>query len=698
MLINVFLVILFVFDFALIYMIYFYNPSGTINRFLSLLLIPIMLSNIEMLLLMTVESSLSIDIGLNMAFLGGLSFFPMFYHFSFYYPRNVMTGKRKKRVIILYIGTIVIGAGLFFTYLLKPEVVSKADVFHIFEFFKIIPAFFVFYIIMFIYTSGLLAVTIRKFIKSCNMNLMASEKRNIIMIIAGFIPTSIFMLFSYFLFLPLRSGMKIYLVLSAFYTVYFIILLLSFGYLDKKAIVRTLFTYPVTIVIIVLIFNYGLKGFNDNISSHFGLNPSIVLFSEILILMLLLFPVVRVFESRLLRGGSSVPGDFHNSLKKSAAGLSDIVSMTELNTYLDGLFYQQLQITKYMLLISTESGGEFAPADGREDLRFPGYGELAGKLEGYRKIMNIQQMSLAWHEGEELQTLYDQKIVLIAPLFNRQELIGFFLFGEPGPARAWYPSEVDELEFFLSGVPVVIARCSMHEKAIALEKRQASIEKMAVLSEISSGIAHEIRNPLSIISASAETMALRELSADEVRRFASYIQDETQRMSRLLSRILSISVNSEAKHQPVNIVKIIRRALDLVSTKLRKKNLIIDFKSESESVVAVIDNEVLMQVCLNLILNAVDAMSDGMRLRVDVGYLGESQASIIFANQGQKIPDDVRGRIFDPFFTTKKTGTGLGLSISKRLIKDASGEINLLNSGDETVFQILLPASADSVR
>ena len=87
---------------------------------------------------------------------------------------------------------------------------------------------------------------------------------------------------------------------------------------------------------------------------------------------------------------------------------------------------------------------------------------------------------------------------------------------------------------------------------------------MAVLSEISSGIAHEIRNPLSIITASAETMASRDLSVEEVKRFASYIQDETERMSRLLNRILSVSVNSEIQHKPVNVVLVLRRALDLV--------------------------------------------------------------------------------------------------------------------------------------
>ncbi|MDC7226319.1 MAG: ATP-binding protein [Spirochaetales bacterium] len=697
MLSNVFLVVLFVFDFALIYSIYFYNPSGTINRFLSLLIIPIMLSNLEILLLVTVASSTTIDIALNMALLGGLSFFPLFYHFSFYYPRNVMTDRTRRRVTFVYLETVGLGSALFLAYLNKPEAVSETDVFHILTFFKINPTFFILYILMFIYASWLLTVTISRFLGSYHMNLMTAEKRNILMILAGFIPTSILLIFGYFLFLPLRSGIWVYLGISAFYTIYFIILLLSFGYLDRRAIVRTLFTYPLAIFIVFFLFNFLLADMNEILCSLLGIDISIVLVAEILILIFILLPVFRIFERRLFIGSGNRTGGFHNQLKNSAIDLSGIITLSELNVFLNDLFFEKLKISGFRLLIKSDHSGDFTDI-GDGDFSFSGYGELAGKLEGYRQIMNIQQMSLAWHEGNELQTLYDEKIVLIAPLFERQELIGFFLFGEPGLARAWYPSEVEELELFLSGVPVVIARCSTHERAIALEKKQASIEKMAVLSEISSGIAHEIRNPLSIISASAETMAVRDLSSDEVKRFASYIQDETNRMSGLLNRILSVSVKNQTKHQPANIVLVIRRSLDLVSTKLRKKNLMIDFNVDRKSIIAVIDNEVLMQVCLNLILNAIDAMSPGMRLRVSAEYNDSSTVKIIFANQGARIPDDVRGRIFDPFFTTKETGTGLGLSITQRLIREAGGEISLISSEEETVFQILLPAAADSMR
>ena len=697
---DILLIILFVFDFALIYMIYFYNPSGTINRFLSLLIIPIMLSNIEMLLLRTVDSRLSLDIGLNMAFMGGLVFFPLFYHFSFYYPRNMMNKKLKKRIILLYLSTFLLGSALFLTYIIKLEAISNKDINQIVGFFKENPFFFSIYTLMFIYAFLLLSLTIFRFFNSLKMNLMPGEKRNILMILAGFIPTSLALIFSYFLFLPLRLGINIYLSISAFYTVYFIILLFSFGYVDRKAAARTLFTYPLTIVIIVILFNYGLTDLNMRITRMFGFESSFILLVELLVLLLLIQPIVRLLESRLIRGGSgNISSDFHRLLKESSSKVVELISLQELSDFLDDIFMDKLHINEFHLMILNDSRDKYISSGNKLDkLEFPAYGELAGKLDGYRRIMNIQQIALAWHEGDELAELIEKRIVLIAPLFEHHELIGFCLFSEPGTARAWYPSEIEELEIFLSGMPVVIARCRTHDKAIALEKKQAAIEKMAVLSEISSGIAHEIRNPLSIIAASAETLAERNLSEEEVKRFAVYIQDETERMSRLLNRILSVSATSEVRHDPVNIIDTIQRALDLVSSKLRKKNISVVFIRHSRKCIAVIDKEVLMQICLNLILNALDAMTPGMRLRVEVDYFGRSMVKILFGNQGGRIPDDIKKRIFDPFFTTKKSGSGLGLSITQRLVREANGEISLLDAEDETVFQILLPAATDFMR
>jgi signal transduction histidine kinase len=529
---------------------------------------------------------------------------------------------------------------------------------------------------------------------------MSGEKRNVIMIIAGFIPTSFALLFSYFLFLPLQSGIYIYIAISSFYTVYFIILLIFFGYVDRIAAVRTLFTYPALFIVIIILFKYGLNELNLRASAMFGVDLQIALLAEILLLLLLFQPLLKIFESQLFRKGSTAPGDFHRLLKSAGGGLVGIISLAALNDFLDDVFKKQLKIDDFYLLIQDQISGDFLPVGGAVpgSLFFPRSGELVGKLENYRRIMNIQQIALAWHEGEELANISERGAVLVAPLFEQEVLIGVCLFGEPGTARAWYPSEIEELEVLMSSLAVVIARCHTHEKAIALEKKQASIEKMAVLSEISSGIAHEIRNPLSIIAASAETLASRELSAEEVKRFSAYIQDETERMSRLLNRILSVSVNATVEHRPVNVLDIVQRSLDLLSTKFRKKDLHVEFVRSRTHCFAVIDKEVFLQICLNLILNAIDAMSEGMEIRIEADYSDDHWVRLLFANEGLVIPPEMRHRIFDPFYTTKKTGTGLGLSITQRLVREASGEICLLDIAEETVFQILLPAAGDFMR
>ena len=211
---------------------------------------------------------------------------------------------------------------LYVTYMLKPESVIGADVRRLLVFFKMNPVFFSVFIVTMAYMFILLLLTIVRFVRSLRINLLSGEKRNIIMILVGFIPTSFALLFSYFLFLPLQSGIYIYLAISSFYTVYFIALLFSFGYVDRIAAVRTLLTYPLLLVIIFTLFKYGLIELNLSLAEGFGIDLQIILLAELLVLILFLQPVVKFFESRLFRAGAAASGDFHRLLKESAGRLS----------------------------------------------------------------------------------------------------------------------------------------------------------------------------------------------------------------------------------------------------------------------------------------------------------------------------------------------------------------------------------------
>ncbi|RKX81719.1 MAG: hypothetical protein DRP57_11485, partial [Spirochaetes bacterium] len=103
MTISAVLILLFTLNIALIYIIYSYNPLGSLNRFLSLLLIPITLTNLEMLFLYSARESMPMRIGLNMAIFGIIFFFPLFYHFSYYFPRKKIQHFSKRLFIFLYI-------------------------------------------------------------------------------------------------------------------------------------------------------------------------------------------------------------------------------------------------------------------------------------------------------------------------------------------------------------------------------------------------------------------------------------------------------------------------------------------------------------------------------------------------------------------------------------------------------------------
>ena len=240
---------------------------------------------------------------------------------------------------------------------------------------------------------------------------------------------------------------------------------------------------------------------------------------------------------------------------------------------------------------------------------------------------------------------------------------------------------------------MVIERCNTHSQAIEIEKKQARIEKFAVLHEITSGVAHEIRNPMSIISTSAETIATKDLPEGERKKLAGYIQEETSRGSRLLKNILSIAPQKSNIHNMSTDVKqVISHTFELIASHAQKKDLSLRIIIKAERIIALIDKEALTQVCINILLNAIEATPYGGYVLAIINKAGVGQVEIRIANSGTPISEEIRKKIFDPFITTKPNGTGLGLSVSQRLIKEAGGSLQLIDDEKETVFQVILPA------
>jgi signal transduction histidine kinase len=243
-----------------------------------------------------------------------------------------------------------------------------------------------------------------------------------------------------------------------------------------------------------------------------------------------------------------------------------------------------------------------------------------------------------------------------------------------------------------------------------LEAERMRSEQLEGLVEMSATLAHEIRNPLMGLSAQAELLADQLPDNDPKSRYIHVITGEVERINDTITRMLNFVRPYEPIRDLINLQDICRDVLDLVSSKATDKGVHLEFaagQGSAEPVVwdVVLDGGQIKQVLLNLLINAIDAVSTGGRVWLDLApvqqigiqdkltgtRLETSGFLLEVRDDGPGIPPGDLGRIFRPFFTTKNTGTGLGLSICQKIIAAHGGEIRAARDDDHTVFRVLLP-------
>ncbi len=215
-------------------------------------------------------------------------------------------------------------------------------------------------------------------------------------------------------------------------------------------------------------------------------------------------------------------------------------------------------------------------------------------------------------------------------------------------------------------------------KEVEAEVRRA--ERLAALGRLSAGVAHEIRNPLAGIRTTAELLKTRLPDGDERVRFAEVILEETHRLDRIVGSLLQFAKPAEPKLEPIDLGALLDRAAQLASGKAAEHRVSIRRTSPRSGPIPLADRDQILQVLLNLILNAIEATPAGGE--VHVGASGPAPGrtgavTIRVEDGGDGVPASIRDRIFDPFFTTKPGGTGLGLSISEHIVRRHGGTIRM---------------------
>jgi signal transduction histidine kinase len=227
-----------------------------------------------------------------------------------------------------------------------------------------------------------------------------------------------------------------------------------------------------------------------------------------------------------------------------------------------------------------------------------------------------------------------------------------------------------------------------------LLRQLAYNEKMAELGKISAGVVHELNSPLSVII-SASQMILREEGVPEVvQEMISRINSEAQRLSHLTKGLLNFSSHDETISD-VDLNLTVDFILNFLNFEAARRAVIVLKQLDYTLPTIRLDGNLLKQILLNIIMNALQAMEeDGGKLLVETAPGLTDTVSFTVTDNGPGIPAETVDRIYDRYFTTKKPGegTGLGLFVTKSLVESMGGEIRVTSRiGGGTTFTVTLP-------
>ena len=324
---------------------------------------------------------------------------------------------------------------------------------------------------------------------------------------------------------------------------------------------------------------------------------------------------------------------------------------------------------------------------------------LARVVREQRPILIERPLKAADIAGQHL-SLSDHACI---PLITRKKVLCVLEVDNFGTLERITAQRLKFLELFAAQASIALDNAqlvhrieSAHQRLHETQERLLQREKMATIGEMSASVAHELRNPLVSVGGLARRLSQKLPRGSRELRYANVIYEETQRLEKMLSKILSFARQKDLVPTAFSLDRVIEQALLIEGDKLAKAGIDLIIEKPDDLPQLLGDAEQIDQVLTNLISNARQAMPQGGTLTIHMAKAhlrGEDAIQIEVRDTGEGISPEAMRSIFTPFFTTRKHGTGLGLSICHRIIEHHQGELKATNHPDGAIFSIILPLS-----
>jgi len=284
--------------------------------------------------------------------------------------------------------------------------------------------------------------------------------------------------------------------------------------------------------------------------------------------------------------------------------------------------------------------------------------------------------------------------VLIYPLKTTNRFRGAILMKKRKDNKPYDGRDLEMLSVLLDNAALAIENVTYHEERVAHLKHIYQTDRLAVIGQLAAGAAHEIRNPLTTIK-SAIQYVQKDIQEPKKQDIIKSVLQEIDRINGILTGLLSFSRQNNPVKREFDLAAMIDQTVGLIKNTRIKKQINMTVACFAPSIPIVADNDQIMQVLMNVILNAIDAIDDEGEIKIDVQPAktdGDLFYTITVTDNGKGIKEESLEKLFDPFYTTKEEGTGLGLSISYGIIRRHRGSIDICNSPEGgTKVTIRLP-------
>ena len=678
--------------------VFFDNPKGVVNRVFTLLILSFVGWNAGELIMINSDQHSMALIGVKIIF-AGVFLFPVFFlHFSYVFPQKFTRFFDGWRSTLLYAGPVILLIP--FVLLLQVDIGRVLQIgsifYYVFTFKGPLESHVLAWVLSLI-GLGYFSWGVLNFILSYGQTKIARQRLQILYLLVGicsmFIIGLVLHVANYFF----ELGYSFFFVASLYsllISFFFALAIVKYRLVDIHFIIRGSILYSILTGLVLVIYVLLIKNVCDILANKFGTTSLLVESVFILVLVFLLRPLERRVEEFIDRFFYRDRYLFQLKFFEFTRTLLNILDLQTLSRATVEFISQALVVNKvgiWTLDVEADSYRMTSQTGFLEERPFAEESPFIAYLKKSPRAVELEYIKNYYPLQADVKEMMIEHIALVIPFQWEEGLLGFLLVGDKRNGKNFTIMEIEALEALAPAMAMAISRALLYQNLKRKDLQMMQSEKLAALGEMAASFVHGIRNPLGIISGSAETLK-KKIPEPVQSEMIQFIREESERINRMLTNFLEFAKPKPPTFQEVNLKDILRRTVDLSSIPARERGVQVVQEYPQDKVSLFLDSEQIHEAFVNLELNALEAMPAGGTLRITLTQKENKDVIIRVSDTGVGIPAGRESKIFDPFFTTKEQGTGLGLTIVHTVVKNHGGTISVANNdGGGATFTISLP-------